>query len=88
MSETKRLYDNLALLRPELTFKIPTDFFVCLKLGMIDEAIPMLKESNPRYIEMCGIDIERVVARDMDWISTYLAANERKNRIALGLENE
>jgi len=91
ISEGTRLHNNLLAAFPHLkAFNQPPSIssFAYLKLGMLDKAIPMLRDANPRYIEQCGLDMDRLIARDTVWLSDYLAANERKNRIALGLEKE
>jgi len=54
------------------------------KWGCNQENGDWFRNQIKQYEEM----IERIQARDMDWINGFIAANERKSRIELELEKE
>ena len=56
-----------------------------LGLGWTPESFTEAHQQTLREYEE---KIERIQVRDMDWINGFIAANERKSRIALGLEKE
>jgi len=77
--------------------------YMALKIGVYADAAKYLSnliaarrkaneaepsEKNEKFIAEWSQLLERALAQDNDFFADYLAANERKSRIALGLEKE